>query len=240
MTTTTPKPLPPGRIALPRPDHDPAHGRLVTEVLAGAKASAAWLPQGLDPRLDRLHEAHHERLRQVVGAQADLSALLRAYAQEDADREADLERAAIDRTEAPEDTRTSPAERHRAVDDGSARVWAAVAALGAEVERILFELSELEPDLIDGLRSTAEDADRRYREAVAAARAAHVEAVRAERAAGWIFRTVDGVGGALLASQPAPDLGSIDPSRSPRNPKAFERAWWDAPNRRADAQELHA
>lgn len=163
-----------------------------------------------------------------------------AYAQEDADREADLERAAIDRTEAPEDTRTSPAERHRAVDDGSARVWAAVAALGAEVERILFELSELEPDLIDGLRSTAEDADRRYREAVAAARAAHVEAVRAERAAGWIFRTVDGVGGALLASQPAPDLGSIDPSRSPRNPKAFERAWWDAPNRRADAQELHA
>lgn len=199
MSTTTPD-IPPGPLRWPVQPRERDASRALRR-LGGHRTSQAWLPAGLDPKLDEARD-EHLRLRGIVAAAiGEHGELRKRFAAEDEARDEGLRDAVRKGRSEPADKSTPSDEREVALADVERRLWAGAVVLAEHVEHVVELVRELESDLLGQLRDELPGVEKKKVEAqrlMAEARAAEA------RIAGigmWIQDTSDD---RALGGQPAP------------------------------------
>ncbi len=222
MPTDTPS----GPLLLPLPHH-------LGERLKVHKTSEKWLLAGLSDQLDALRESHIERRTRLAEARQEQIDLGAKFAREDAEHHEKLVQAARERNPEPEDTRTSPEQRHALRVAAQERLEAAAEVLAETCDKVVATLREQEPTLLRAQRQALVRAEQLRRELEAKMQAARADLWHAEAIARWLKNQADDE---AWGGQPAP-TPTVPPERWQPSAVHFERHFTDP---QIDRREIDA
>lgn len=177
----------------------PSHGDTGTgepAILDGQPAlgSRDWLPNGVFPEIDKLREEHHAALDAIQEIAGRRSELEDQYTNEDQARDAAL----LEGEQPP--TVTTTAERTDALELVEAERKAAVARLGATVERAIGTFAAMQDEWDQRLAKRAAEAEEKRAKAQELLAEAEREVQATTQIENFVTRTVSPRGGRFITA----------------------------------------